>query len=213
MLDPTKRPPAPQQRRSAEKLTRILQATEELLTERVFESLTVAEIAARAKVSVGLLYTRFRGKEDLLPALLERHHREVGQRLSGLFDALAGAAAAAERLEVLVGFAVDYHLQHRGLLRALSLHAKSHPESLSAQMFQERTQQYEQVATLVVGDGTEIRHSDPNQAVQFFLRAVNSICREQLLFDDSTLTGTAEELRRELLQMGVAYLGCEGKFS
>ena len=59
---------------------RILDATEELLTEQLFESLTISAIARRAGVAVGTIYTRFENKEALLPALFERHHESADQR-------------------------------------------------------------------------------------------------------------------------------------
>ena len=57
----------PVQPRAFRTLERILAATEELLEERLFEQVAIADIAERAGVSVGTIYTRFADKSALLP--------------------------------------------------------------------------------------------------------------------------------------------------
>ena len=201
--------PQPQQSRSQKTLAKILEAAEALLEERLFDSLTMAELATQAGVSVGVIYTRFRQKEDLLPALLERHHEAVEQRLGRLLKRIGEAAQLWDRLEALVHFAVDYHLEHHGLLRALAVHVKAHPDSVPAQMLEEREGQYAAVGSAVIADGAEIAHPRPRTAVQFLLRAINSICREQLLFPRTTPSTAPRGLRPELVRLAFAYLTLE----
>src|SRR5690606_36160352 len=57
-------------RRTQEKL---LAAAERLLARRVLDSLTVADIAGEAGVSVGAFYARFEGKQALVPLLGARY--------------------------------------------------------------------------------------------------------------------------------------------
>ena len=61
---------APQQRRSFKTLEKILGAIAELLDEKHFERISMAEIAQRAGVSVATLYTRFEDKQSLLAYLI-----------------------------------------------------------------------------------------------------------------------------------------------
>ena len=49
----------PKQRRSQQTLERILLTAEELLREKCFDDVSVAEIAARARSSSGSFYARF----------------------------------------------------------------------------------------------------------------------------------------------------------
>src|SRR5579871_3811602 len=74
--DPTGLRPA-KQARSSRTLERILRATRDLLHEKEFEEITVAEIVQRAQSSCGAFYARFPSKEALLPALYDAYTRSL----------------------------------------------------------------------------------------------------------------------------------------
>lgn len=65
---------APRQARSQETMDRFVQATTELLQERSFEEITVADIVARAGRTVGSFYARFDDKHAVLHLLIEQLH-------------------------------------------------------------------------------------------------------------------------------------------
>lgn len=88
----------PRQARSAATLARVLQAAEELVSSVGLEEMTISGVAERAGVSVGSIYRRFDGKEQLVAALTERmlqqreEHlakqlRMAESSLSGILDA------------------------------------------------------------------------------------------------------------------------------
>lgn len=190
-------PAPPLQKRSREKLERVLSAAEELLSERLFEQLTMADVAQCAGVAVGTIYTRFRTKEDLLPALFARHDEAVAGRVGSFLIELAKKRSLRARIDAVVGFAVDYHRKHRGLLRALTMYVRAHPESVPAGIWSQRAAQYRAVAELVAGSGRGIVHDQPVEATEFALGVVNSVCREQVLFDDVTpLRGRGQSLAK-----------------
>ena len=143
-------PPAPQQARSRRTLERLLVAAEELLEECLFEALSMADVAARAGVSVGIIYTRFRTKDDLLPALFARHDAAVAGRVGAFLAKLGGKRGLRGRVDAVVDFAVEYHRKHRGLLRALTMYVRAHPESVPARTYATRAAQYRAVAELLV---------------------------------------------------------------
>lgn len=62
----------PQQARSRAALQRLLTAAEQVLAEQGPESFTVAAVASQAGMSVGTIYRRFDGKEQLLHAVKDR---------------------------------------------------------------------------------------------------------------------------------------------
>lgn len=176
----------PRQQRSRAKLEAVLTATEELLADDLFEALSMAAIAERAGVAVGTIYTRFRNKDELLPALFTRHHAAVAERLKPFFEQLRDEPDLRTRVARTVDFAVDYHREHRGLLRALTMYVRAHPDSIPARTWRERSTQFRVVAELIVGDGTGVVPTDPIATAEFGLGVINSVCREQLLFDDVT---------------------------
>ncbi|WP_329340949.1 TetR family transcriptional regulator [Streptomyces sp. NBC_00663] len=78
---------APVQRRSAERLTRILDACADLLDEVGYDDLSTRAVAQRAGVPIGSVYRFFGNKRQMADALaqrnLERFTEQVGERLQG----------------------------------------------------------------------------------------------------------------------------------
>jgi AcrR family transcriptional regulator len=76
---------APVQRRSAERLTRILDACADLLDEVGYDALSTRAVALRAEVPIGSVYRFFGNKRQMVDALaqrnLERFTELVGERL------------------------------------------------------------------------------------------------------------------------------------
>ncbi|MEU0667838.1 TetR/AcrR family transcriptional regulator [Streptomyces lavendulocolor] len=109
----------PVQRRSAERLARILDACTQLIEEAGYERLSTREVAVRAGVPIGSVYRFFSGKRAMAAALahrnLDRYAERVAARLAqrpdldahGAVDAVLDAYIAMRRTEP--GFAlVDF---------------------------------------------------------------------------------------------------------
>ena len=191
-MAPTPKISPPRQPRAQATLVRVLEAAEAMLAEGLFEDMTMASLAERAGVAVGTIYTRFRTKEDLLPALFERHNHAVVERVATLQADLEQRTTMRERLTAVVRFAVQYHETHRGLLRALTHFVRAHPESASAQVMAERQDQYRGIATLVAGPRAG---ASRRARIEFALGVVNSVCRDQILFREVSVTGRERSAR------------------
>ena len=87
----------PQQARSREALRKLLTATEEVLAEVGYEECTMAAVAERAGVSVGSIYRRFEGRDQLLAVLKERMLSDLEARVVAAVD------AAPNNLDDIVG--------------------------------------------------------------------------------------------------------------
>ena len=202
----------PQQARSRATLHRFLEAALELLGERRFEEASVAEIARRARASVGAFYGRFADKEALLGFLNDRLFEQGREQ----WDALLAPArwrgrSAAEIVEAVVGRIVERRRAHRGLLRALSLYARSRPDprfSRHAHAMNRHVQR--KLQQLLLERRREIAHPDPRRAIAFGLLLVDGATREAILFGEAArLPGKPSDgvLRRELCAAWLAYLG------
>ncbi|MFE9344116.1 TetR family transcriptional regulator [Streptomyces olivaceus] len=81
---------APVQRRSAERLTRILDACADLLDEVGYDALSTRAVALRADVPIGSVYRFFGNKRQMADALaqrnLERYAERVTERLTEAAD-------------------------------------------------------------------------------------------------------------------------------
>lgn len=86
---------APVQRRSAERLTRILDACADLLDEVGYDALSTRAVAQRAAVPIGSVYRFFGNKRQMVDALaqrnLERYTVRVTERLRRADEDGAGA--------------------------------------------------------------------------------------------------------------------------
>ncbi len=118
------------QRRAKETRDRVAAALGALLREKPFSEIGMAEIAARAGVSVGAVYRRFENKDALIPVILELYRDSVERFAAspegryrpdpdaGLRAALKGVAEAAWR----------YVKREGALLREAQLYARLRPE-------------------------------------------------------------------------------------
>ncbi|MFE2042775.1 TetR family transcriptional regulator [Streptomyces sp. NPDC059477] len=82
---------APVQRRSAERLTRILDACADLLDEVGYDALSTRAVAQRAGVPIGSVYRFFGNKRAMADALAGRNLERYTERVRARLDALDGA--------------------------------------------------------------------------------------------------------------------------
>jgi AcrR family transcriptional regulator len=201
----------PLQERSRATLVRFLEATMGLLAERRFEQGTVAEIARRARSSVGAFYARFADK-DALMGYLDSQLFESGKAAWDEFLASERwrGGTAAEVVTAVVDRVARKRRERRGLLRALALYARSQPSPRFLEHAREMNRHvYGRVRTLLLERRHEIGHPDPERAIEIGLMFVDAATREAILFDDlgalpRRLSDAA--LKRELAAAWLAYL-------
>jgi len=95
-----------------------------MLEEKEFDDISVAELAQRAGYSVGAFYARFRSKDELFEAMVQRHvqnRREVRQRQ---FSSTDDAALLRELLDETV----HYYWGRRRFWRAALIRSIRDPE-------------------------------------------------------------------------------------
>ncbi|MYW17942.1 TetR family transcriptional regulator [Streptomyces sp. SID2955] len=73
---------APVQRRSAERLTRILDACADLLDEVGYDALSTRAVAQRAQVPIGSVYRFFGNKREMADALAQRNLERYVERVT-----------------------------------------------------------------------------------------------------------------------------------
>lgn len=110
--DSTVRPP--QQARSRRTLERLEKAALELVSRDGPDSVTVAQVVARARSSVGSFYARFQGKDELFLHLAEGLRREALERWEAL-----DVGSAPDPVAATVAFLVEDESGGGGRRRAL----------------------------------------------------------------------------------------------
>lgn len=106
----------PVQRRSAERLTRILDACADLLDEVGYEELSTRAVAVRAEVPIGSVYRFFTNKRALADALAERN---LGRYTVRIAERLPSLPAGEWR--GLIDAALDEYLAMKRTAPAFSL--------------------------------------------------------------------------------------------
>lgn len=208
------RPPTPvtarpaRQDRSLRTQERILDAMEGLLAEPDAGEITMERLAERAHVSIGAIYKRFRGKESLLPLVLERVQEQQFQRLRELVARPGWSdVGLAERVHVLLEAFADSQERRRQLIRTLVV---GHWQSPDRAPMEARSA--ELIGTMhawLAECSAEIRHPDPRLALSLGLFTTLQALQTAVLFDRiPPALGTAAFVR-EMGRMFVGYLRTE----
>ena len=200
---------APQQARSRRSVSRILDAVEVLLADQNFDDLAVSDIAAKAGVSVGNFYSRFKTKDALLSVLFERYEQERYDQLSQSMEGLIDANLHDCLCGIIIAI-VDLFRARRGVLKSLILVLWRRPEQISDLTEERIIDLIEQISTLLLSKRHQIRHHNPARAIKMALSTILSSCRETIVLRPPELPGNPQlldhEFALELAEMTFAYL-------
>jgi AcrR family transcriptional regulator len=198
---------APRQERSRATQERILGSLARLLERTTFDQISVAEITAAAGCSMSSFYARFLTKDALLDAFLDRFFEFSGSEVnSALAQIAAAAAGAAPRARRLVEFMLRSYRDHRGLLRSLVLHDRTHADS----GFGIRTRAHKKqvsVAFLALLLGEEAVAANPRIAASASLGlwlVIQAI--EQIVLFDDPIMSREQISERQLVEQLTALL-------
>lgn len=109
----------PTQRRSQERLARIVLAAGELCAERGVDGVTMEAIAERADTSIGSLYQFFPNRDALLQALAERNVADLDALLDARDEPDVAALPLADLVDSVLAPFVAFHEAHPGYFAVL----------------------------------------------------------------------------------------------
>jgi len=197
----------PQQARTREGLSRLLDAAETLVAARGFDEAGIAEIARAAGSSVGAFYRRFADKDGLLHALHERFCDEARATAEEALDPAHWIGAPTEEVaREFTAFIVQVFREREGFFRAIL------QRGASDAVVRQRTDQLfehlaDRLAALLRGRGSDIAHGDPDLAATVGLRVVIGALTHTIQAQPHTLPLADERLPAELARVFIAYLG------
>ena len=199
----------PRQVRSRETLDRILDAAEQVLTEKSFGEATLAEIMDRAGVTVGAFYRRFPDKDALLRHLDERFFSEMQATVNAVLAPAKWPKSTAR--EIIVEFsiqAVEVYSLRRGLLRSLFLRART-DSVLQQSALQVNRHFIEKLRAVLLPHHAEMSHPDPDRAVELGFMMVIGSLRELVVFGEIWPSPPSDTglLATEIARMYCGYLG------
>lgn len=204
----------PKQERSRHTLFRLLSAAEALLEHGGLEAATVPAIAEAAGVSVGVIYRRFPNKDALLRVVYERFFTTTAEQNILRIQAVNAGGAKIPLATLARGIVkgmVEGYRRRRGLLRALTRYARTHPDA----SFRRSAQKMNRTTTtalvyLLSSYRDEIRHPDPKTAIEFAIFTIASVLQNVLIEDERFISlDVPENFEEELTRMLFGYLGIE----
>lgn len=200
----------PRQRRSAATLADILVATMHLLEEKDLQAISVADIAGRAGVSVGTIYTRFADKHALLAYVIVELLKKQVAAFRTLFEESAWKDVSLERR--ILHFArllVTSANMQPGVQRAITIRTVLGQGPPTDEERRLRDESRALAERWLLACRAEIKNPRPEQAVRFALSLAFWGVHNLVLFrtDPNGLLGDnlAEEIARAML----AYLQCD----
>ncbi|MGW4021969.1 TetR/AcrR family transcriptional regulator [Streptomyces sp. NPDC005009] len=208
---------APKQERSQRSFELVLDTTLELLAEKGYQGFSLTEVSRRSKVSVGAIYTRVDGKDDVLRAAQERfqellsaEHQELvrGDRWEGkpLASLLPGLVEEFARL-----------LERRGKVLGAFMQLGAVDETVArvgkAGYFDLR----DRFTALLLERRDEIRHPDPERAVRSCFVTVYATLARAMALDVAAEaaeeaeggSGDLSALIEDLGGMTLSFLRCD----
>ncbi len=197
----------PQQARTREGLTRMLDSAETLVAAKGFDEAGIAEIARVAGSSVGAFYRRFADKDGLLHALHERFCDEARATADEALDPARWTGAPTDQVaREFTAFIVQVFREREGFFRAIL------QRGASDAVVRERTDRLFEhlagrLAALLRGRGSDIAHDDPDLAATVGLRVVIGTLTHTIQAQPHTLPLSDERLAAELARVFISYLG------
>ncbi len=200
----------PRQQRSVETLTRILVATIDLLGEKDLREISVAEIALRAGVSTGTIYTRFEHKDALFTYLIGELLKKQVATFRTLFDESAWRGVSLDqRVLHFARLLVTSADMQPGVQRAITIRTVLHQHAPDDEERALRDEALRLAERWLLECRAEIGNPRPEQAIRFALSLAVWGVQNLILFrtDPNSLLGDnlAEEIARAML----AYLQCD----
>lgn len=181
----------PKQERSRRSFERVQDAALALLVERGPDAFTLAEVCSRADASMGAIYNRVNGKDDLIRLI---HEREMARIDSDTAKALQTTDLQGPELRdavaALIGVVTVLLRRDAEVLRPFMLLAAT-DQQISVRGRQSASVMTTQFIDLLSQRRSDIRHPDPVAAIDWCFTIVYSVIARRLGLG-STMEGAGD---------------------
>lgn len=204
--------PQPSQQRSQQSLQRLLDAVEELLLKKDFDEISVTEIVRRAKSSVGVFYSRFEDKTEILFAVEQREVQNYIELAREVLDPDKWRdVPLAEIVRRTVGIIVEHFRRRRHIAKAVASCAIAQRKKV--QTWSPFRDAVVRAVTAIIADRSdEIHHPDPALAAEASLGMLFAFL-DRLAVSAETpyggLTLDDPRLEGEMVRFVIRYSGVE----
>ncbi len=188
----------PVQQRSRRTLGKLITAAESLLESGSFDAASVTDIVELADTSVGAFYARFKNKNALFLLIFDRFREDsLNWVRSELSPAGWQGRSLAEAARFFTQSLIDWYLENRGLIRAVFLHTRIHPDpDVQERMAGFNRETYHLLVSFFMVFELEIRGEDPRATIRFGCEMIAAFLRETLIFGPDSVKLKPKERKR-----------------
>jgi len=166
---------APVQQRSVEKKGKILDAAYKVFCAKGFYKTTTVEIARRAGVSIGSLYSYFVDKNDLFSVVLDRYDSEFDALRARTVAPVGGKARTpAETVRTILTALLEEHEASRALNREIKMLSFSDP-AIAARVERQAEKIQEAVRANLASRRGELRLADLDAAAVVIWKTISGV--------------------------------------
>jgi AcrR family transcriptional regulator len=177
---------APKQQRSRASFVRVLDAAVELLSERGYEGFTLQEVSKRAHTSIGSIYGRVKGKDDLFRAVQDHVLSAIDIEMASILDPAKWTQVQPPKLiYFLVREMAEYLRRHAPILRALIAREASDPVVMEKGK-QAHARLADRFQGILLQHAGEFHHPDPRHAISYCFNLSNAAIAKHLDLDTVT---------------------------
>ena len=192
-----------EQDRSIETRRCFVDAMAQLLEEKSFEAISIADVAKKAKRAVGSFYTKFRDKEEILDALMRSYEEERAEmRDSRLSPDKWRGTTLRQRLDGVARLTVEEFRKRKGLFIAIETRYRLHAGRQVHDSHRSMNPLYDVVASLLLESKKEIAHKDAERAVRFSFLLLTSLCSKAILYPNDSHPASLAMPDKEIAKRG-----------
>lgn len=182
---------------------KIAQALRTLLEDRTFESITIAEIAATAGVTEGLIYKYFKDRRDLLHHVLKEHYEQF---LVQIDRDLQGMDGALNKLRKIIWSSIERYANHRVFARIILLEVRNSEGYFQSEAYV-LVQQFNRIIIGIINEGIangEIRDTLPPASIRnAIFGTIEHSCLNRAIFNKPVSTNETAEFITDLIFNGI----------
>ena len=130
---------------------RILSVAAEIMNQKGYPESNISEVASRAGIKEPIIYQYFRGKEDLLFAVVEEHMDEFLQYLN---EHLQGIVGARNKLRKLIWAHLRFNDVNREYITLVNLECRSNLNFYQTKAY-ELIKRYAHILNQILGEGVK----------------------------------------------------------
>jgi len=203
------------QKRSQQTRDKLLNALENLLREKDFADISVAEIATCAGVSAASIYRRFDKKEGFIPVLFDLYLKRLEEwGTSAEAQLQIQGRGLRETLRHIVQTGWRQMEQQAHIMRAVHLHGRGHLDLMGEKITTFEDAMLMGMHAVVSIFATEIKRADADKTARMLAYYFNNILIEKGLFGDKGavfgIKFDDDTFTKEIADFAYGYLTTEG---